>query len=54
VIYLLPSYNKYRKFDKMLPKVAILLLVAITSGQGDTSMAESLDINSQLIIKGQL
>jgi len=43
--YLLPSYNKHRKFDKMPPKAAILSLAAIISGQGDTSMAESLDID---------
>jgi len=52
VIYLLPSYNKYGKFDKMLLKVAISLLAVIISGQGDTSMAESLDINSQVVIRG--
>jgi len=35
-------------------KAVILLLVATISGQGDTSIAESLDINSQLITRGQL
>jgi len=30
----------------MLPKVVILLLAAIISGQGDTSIAKSLDTNS--------
>jgi len=29
----------------MSPKAVILSLVATTSGQGDTSMAESLDID---------
>jgi len=38
----------------MPPKVVILLLVAIILGQRDTSMAKSLDINSQLITRGQL
>jgi len=41
--YLLPSYNKYRKFNKMPPKAVILLLAATISGQGDTSIAKSLD-----------
>jgi len=54
VIYLLPNYNKHEKFDKMPPKAAILLLVATISRQTDTSIAESLDTNLQLIIKGQL
>jgi len=44
--YLLPSYNKHGKFNKMPLKAAILLLAAIISGQGNTSIAESLDINS--------
>jgi len=48
-----PSYNKHGKFDKMLPKAATLLS-AMTSGWGDTSITESLDINSQVVIKGQL
>jgi len=36
----------------MLLKVVILLLVVITSRQADTSIAESLDANSQPIIRG--
>jgi len=36
----------------MPPKAAILSLAAIISRQGDTSIAESLDINSQLITRG--
>jgi len=36
----------------MPPKAAILLLAAMISRQADTSIAESLDINSQLIIRG--
>jgi len=36
----------------MPPKVVILLSAAIISGQGDTSMAESLDTNSQPITRG--
>jgi len=54
VIYLLLSYNKHGKFDKMPPKAVILLLVATISGQGDTSIAESLDTDSQVVIRGQL
>jgi len=54
VIYLLPSYNKHRKVDKILLKVVILLLAATISGQGNTSIAKSLDADSQPIIRGQL
>jgi len=54
VIYLLLSYNKHEEIDKMLPKVAISLLAAMISGRGDTSIAESLDTNLQLIIRKQL
>jgi len=35
-------------------KAAILLLAAIISRRGDTSIAESLDTNSQVVIRGQL
>jgi len=38
----------------MLPKVVILLSAAITSRRGDTSIAESLDADSQPITRGQL
>jgi len=38
----------------MPPKAATSLLVAIISGQGDTSIAKSLDTNSQPITRGQL
>jgi len=38
----------------MLPKAVILLSAAIISGRADTSIAESLDTNSQPIIRGQL
>jgi len=38
----------------MPPKAVISSLVAIISGQGDTSIAKSLDANSQLITRGQL
>jgi len=38
----------------MLPKAVTLLSAATISRRGDTSMAESLDINSQPIIRGQL
>jgi len=54
ITYLLPSYNKYKKFDKMPPKAAILLSVVMTSGWADTSIAESLDADLQPIIRGQL
>jgi len=50
----LPSHNKHGKFDKMPPKAVILLLAATISRQADTSIAESLDTDSQLIIKRQL
>jgi len=36
----------------MLPKAVILLLAATISGQRDTSIAESLDTNLQLITRG--
>jgi len=36
---------RHEEFNKMPPKVAVLLLAAMISGRGDTSMAESLDIN---------
>jgi len=42
-IYLLPSYNKHGKFNKMLFKAIILLSAATISGRGDTSIAKSLD-----------
>jgi len=51
VIYLLPSHNKHRKFDKMLLKVAILLLAATISGRGDISIAKSSDADLQVVIK---
>jgi len=35
-------------------KAVILLLAATISRQGDTSIAKSLDINSQPITRGQL
>ena len=54
VTYLLPSYNKHKKFDKMPPKAAQSLLAATTSGRADTNIAESLDTDSQPITRGQL
>jgi len=36
----------------MLPKAAVLLLAATTSQKGDTSITESSDTNSILIIRG--
>jgi len=54
VIYLLLSYDKHRKIDKMLSKATILLLAVTTSRRADTSIAESLDADLQPIIKGQL
>jgi len=45
IIYSLPSYNKHGKFNEMPPKAAILLLVATILGRGDTSIAESLDVD---------
>jgi len=38
----------------MLPKAVTLLLVVTISGQSDTSIAESLNTDSQLITRGQL
>jgi len=38
----------------MPPKAVILLLVATTSRQGNTSIAKSLDTNSQVVTRGQL
>jgi len=35
-------------------KVVISLLVVTTSRQGDTSIAENLDANSQVVTRGQL
>jgi len=52
MIYSLLGYDKHGKFDKMPPKAAILSSVATISKQRDTSIAESLDINSQLITRG--
>jgi len=52
VIYLLLSYNKHGKFDKMLFKVVILLSVVTISGWGDTSIAKSLNADSQVVIRG--
>jgi len=36
----------------MPPKAVILLSAAIISGWGDTSIAKSLDANSQVVIRG--
>jgi len=41
--YSLPSYNKYGKFNKMLPKAATSSSAAIIFGRGDTSIAKSSD-----------
>jgi len=38
----------------MPPKAAISLSVVTISGQGDTSMAKSLDADSQVVIRDQL
>jgi len=38
----------------MLPKAVILLLVVIISKQSNTSIAKSLNINLQVVIKSQL
>jgi len=46
IIYSLPSYGKHGKFNKMLSKAATSSSAAITSGWGDTSIAESLDADS--------
>jgi len=54
IIYSLPGYDKHGEIDKMPPKAAILSSVAMISGQGDTSIAESLDTDLQPITRGQL
>jgi len=54
VTYLLPNYNKHKKIDKMPFKAVILLSAVTISRWADTSIAESLDADSQLIIRGQL
>jgi len=54
VIYLLPSYNEYRKFNKMPLKVAQLLSAAMILGRGNISMVESSDADSQVVMRGQL
>jgi len=38
----------------MPPKAVISLLTAIISGRGDTSIAKSLDTDSQVVTRGQL
>jgi len=38
----------------MPPKVVILSSAATISGRGDTSMAKSLDADSQVVTRGQL
>jgi len=38
----------------MPPKVAQLSSVVMILGRGDTSMVESLDTDSQVVIRGQL
>jgi len=54
MIYLLLSHGKHGKIDKMPPKAAISSSAATISGRGDTSIAESLDTDLQLITRGQL
>ena len=54
MIYLLLSYNKHNKFNKILLKVVVLSSAAIISRWDDTNIIESLDIDSQVVIKGQL
>jgi len=41
---------RYKEFNKMLPKAAVLLLVII-SRQENTSIAESLDTDLQVVIR---
>jgi len=52
ITYSLLSYNKHGKFDKILPKVAILLSAAMILGQDDTSIAESSDTDLQVVTRG--
>ena len=51
VIYSLPGHDKHGKFDKMLFKAA-QSSAATTLGWGDTSMAESLDVDLQVVTWG--
>jgi len=53
VTHSLPSYNKHNKVNKIPPKTAVLSSAA-TISWGDTSIAESLDVDLILIIRGQL
>ena len=43
---------RHEEFNKMPPKVAVLLLAAMISGRGDTSIVESLDVDLQVVIRG--
>ena len=52
--YSLLNYNKHRKFNKILPKAVTLSSAAIISRRGDTRIAESLNADSQIVIKDQL
>ena len=54
VTHLLPNYNKYRKFNKILPKAATLSLAAMISRQGDTSIAKNSDTDLQVVTRDQL
>jgi len=36
----------------MLPKAVVLLLIAMISGWSDTSIAKSLNIDLQVVVKG--
>jgi len=46
MIYLLLSYNKHDKFNKMPLKAVILSSAATTFKWDDISIVESLDVNS--------
>jgi len=51
IIYLLLSYNKHKKVNKIPPK-AVTLSAVMISRWGDTSIAESLDTDLQVVIRG--
>jgi len=46
MIYSLPNHSKHGKINKMPPKAATLSSAVTISGQGDTSIAESLNTDS--------
>ena len=52
--YSLFNYNKFNKFNKMPPKIVVLLSAVTIFRQGNTSITESLDADLQMVIKKRL